>query len=118
MDRAREIPTCPRCGAPQCRVIVDALVHLSPDDKQEVESGRAIFAGDNAPGMPEFVCLTCVPQWGEVNRMASLDFDWQIAKEAAIMAQDFYAAAALRDKQHEIRGQLKLLVAGVLSQTQ
>ena len=122
MRRAAEIPTCPHCGAPQHRVIVGPW--LFPNDKQDVENGRAIFAGmaiwprRAKQEIPNFVCLTCVPQWAEVNRLASLDMEWQIAKEDAVGAGDFHAAAAFRDKQYGIRGPLKTLVTNLVSEDQ
>jgi hypothetical protein len=46
-------------------------------------------------GLPEWVCLDCTPQWADVHRYASAEWQTSEAKNVAIKAHDFERAAAL-----------------------
>jgi hypothetical protein len=121
---------CPRCAE---RGIVRVLwkgVYLSDRDRSEIRSERAILAspqvasaspawlevlGRAGSRLPEAVCVACTPEWLEVNRLALRDYELQLEKEQAVLAQDFTFAGQLKQQQERLQDQLATLVGKLLS---
>jgi hypothetical protein len=53
-------------------------------------------------GLPAWVCLDCSPQWADVDRLASTEWQVAVAKDAAVQAHDFERAAALLHDQQRL----------------
>jgi hypothetical protein len=101
---------CPKCGQPHIVHILWGWVHLSGQDEEDVRSGKAILALRHRNEGPPWVCLHCAPGWSEAHRLAMQEWEWQLAKEAAIEAEEFEKAAWYRDSQDELRRRLSHLV--------
>jgi hypothetical protein len=115
MQSARPPETCPVCGSDRVKRILWGWVCLTPEQRGEVEAGRAILGGrrrdadGQRPGTaddpqqsvdaPEWVCLDCQPVWDEIHRVAIEVDGLQEAKEKALIAQDFALAAVILRRQ-------------------
>lgn len=114
----RHLPViCPKCGGTDIVRIIWRCVHLSGNDKGDVEAGRAILAcpqrGEiqiGAPlgiymadtsALPLWACISCVPDWIEVHHLALQDYQWQLEKEVALAKHDFDYAVKLQKQQHD-----------------
>ena len=93
---------CPKCGQPRVVRVLWNWVHLWGQKEEDVRSGKAILAARDNAGGPPWVCLQCTPGWAEVHRLAMQEWEWQLAKEAAVAATEFEKAAWYRDCQDEL----------------
>lgn len=113
---------CPRCGGGPVAAIHWDPFYLSVNDRADVTNGRAILARSGMSrlvyaarrDLPSWGCIGCVPSWDEMHRLAWQDFDWQEAKAAAVMAQDFEEAARLLDLQKGLLPQQAILAEPLL----
>jgi ATP-dependent Clp protease ATP-binding subunit ClpA len=105
--------TCPKCGAQLVRILWNRT-HLNPEELQEVSAQRAILAHKPGRNTPFWVCSTCEPRWSEVHRLALQDYQWQRAKEEAVLQEQYETAIQLRDQQRELRPRLMALVEELL----
>jgi hypothetical protein len=101
-------------------------LYLSRADEEDIVAGTAVLACPHgvpkdaleqiliqaySAGLPHRVCLTCAPGWLEMHHLALRDYRWQIAKEEAVMNQDFDRAVRVRQLQDHGREQIVALVA-------
>jgi hypothetical protein len=120
---------CPQCANTQIVRVLWSGIHLSSQDKNDIEGGRAILASHQIVSgntawlenprvstrrLPEWVCLTCEPKWLEVNRLALQDYEWQLAKEEAVANHKFDIAKSLLQQQEELRSRLIVLIMKLL----
>ena len=100
--------------------------------EEDIEAGRAILGrrrrntgrhglcvyGDPHQGfdVPEEVCLRGELGWLEVHRMALEEDELQLAKEKAILYQNFEVAAALLHRQDKIDDRLTELVRRLIGE--
>jgi hypothetical protein len=89
-------------------------MHLNPGELQEVSAQRAILARKPGRNTPFWVCSTCEPRWSEVHRLALQDYQWQRAKEEAVLLEQYETAIQLRDQQRELRPRLAALIEELL----
>ncbi len=93
-----EPPTvCPKCGQARIVRVLWGWVHLWGQKEEDVRSGKAILAARHGRTGPAWVCLDCAPGWSEVHRLATQEWQWQLAKEHAVTAADFEKAAWYRE---------------------
>lgn len=104
---------CPKCGGNQVvRVLWRSIDLYGPDNKKDIETGKAILAYASqldTPG-PSWVCLQCQSGWLEVHELAIQDFQLQLDKEKAVANIQFETAARLRDAQVEVRKRLLSMI--------
>ncbi len=93
---------CPKCGQPRVVRVLWNWVHLWGQKEEDVRLGKAILAARDNAGGPPWVCLQCAPGWSEVHRLAMQEWEWQLAKEAAVAATEFEKAAWYRDCRDEL----------------
>ena len=93
---------CPKCGQPRVVRVLWNWVHLWGQKEEDVRLGKAILAARDNAGGPPWVCLQCAPGLVEVHRLAMQEWQWQLAKEAAVAATQFEKAAWYRDSQDEL----------------
>jgi hypothetical protein len=91
-------------------------VHLCGKDEDDVRAGRAIFGSREAGAEgPARVCLACQPGWGDLNRLALEEYEWQLAKENAVATGDFGRAGELLRMQRARKPELTALVKKLLN---
>ena len=105
---------CPKCGQPRVVRVLWKWVHLWGQKEEDVHSGKAILGSRFGEDGPPWVCLQCAPGWSEVHRLATQEWEWQLAKEAAVAAKEFEKAAWYRDSQLELRQRMSAVVAELL----
>jgi hypothetical protein len=110
-EKVVELPeVCPKCGRAALVRVLWRCVHLSSKDQDDVTAGKAILGSLSDVGGPPWICLHCTPSWSEVLQLAMQDYQWQCAKEKAIAAMHFAAAAKYRDAQVDLRGRMHALI--------
>jgi hypothetical protein len=117
-ESAAEPPAvCSACGYPRIVRVLWNWVHLWGKMAEDVRSGKAILGSRYGGAGPPWVCLQCVPEWSEVHRLATLEWQWLLAKEEALNSREFEKAELCRDAQDEVRQRLSCVVEE-LSKTQ
>lgn len=111
--KASAATACPRCGAQLVRILWNRT-HLNREELQEVSAQRAILAHKPGRNTPFWVCSACEPRWSKVHRLALQDYQWQRAKEEAVLMEQYETAIQLRDQQRELRPRLIALIEELL----
>src|SRR6516162_1885730 len=108
---------CPRCTGTRVSRVLWGWGFLSAQDKADALAGRMILGSRHRFGVPNhlpspgrlkishpplWACLDCEPRWAEVHELALEEESLLEPKEKAVERQDFEAAAAYYEKQHEI----------------
>jgi hypothetical protein len=113
--RVVEVPTaCPKCGDPRVVRVLWHSVPLSVQNLEDFQAGKAILGSLAEMQGPPWVCLHCSPRWSEVHQLAMQDYQCQLAKEEAVAATNFEAAARHRDSQDDVRRRLWQLIQELL----
>lgn len=108
---------CPKCGNSNIVRVLWHRVSLSDQDMEEFKAKKAILGSVSEVKGPPWVCQLCSPRWSEVHDLAMQDWELQIAKEKAIAAMEFDAAAQHRDTQVDLRRQLWQLVQELVKES-
>ena len=110
-----ELPAvCPKCGQSRIVRVLWNWVHLWGQKAEDVRSGKALLGSRSGGTGPPWVCLECVPEWSEVHRLSTLEWQWLLAKEAALTSGEFEKAELCRDAQDEVRQRLLCVVDDLL----
>jgi hypothetical protein len=110
-----EPPTvCPKCGQSRIVRVLWRGRDLSGRKEEDLRSGKAILGCRYGPEGPPWVCLDCAPGWSEVHRLATQEWEWQLAKEEAVASTEFEKAAWSRNTQDELRRRLSAVVEELL----
>jgi Clp amino terminal domain, pathogenicity island component len=117
-DRPTSVETppaaCPKCGDPNLVRVLWRVVHLSAQDLKDFDAGESILGSCSDVAGPPWICLRCSPAWSEVHALAVQDYKLQLAKEDAVIGQDFDSAVKHRDAQRDLRRQYSKIVEKLL----
>ena len=94
---------CPKCGNTDIIRVLWHRVSISDQDMADFKARKLLLGSVSEMDGPSWVCLQCSPRWSEVHDLAMQDWELQVAKEKAIAAMEFDAAARHRDTQVDLR---------------
>jgi hypothetical protein len=106
----RQPDACPKCGNPEIIRVSWHRASISDQDMEDFKARKLLLGSISETDGPSWVCLRCSPRWSEVHDLAMQDWELQVAKETAIAAMKYDAAARHRDAQVDLRRQLRQLV--------